>query len=541
MRPPGRPGDDDRLALPEAPPARDAAPLPRRRALRQLGSLVLLLGGSELAWGASILAVRVWPARDYSRVTIESDQPLQATHFLTSDGPSRLVVDIEQLQLSPALRELVGKVRPDDPYIAGVRVGQYTPKVVRLVFDLKQLVAPQQFTLAPVAAYQHRLVFDLYPVQAPDPLADLIRDRERATRQAERGMQDTLGDFIGQLARPVPMAPGAAGAGTGAAPAAAAAASAAASVAATPSPPPAVTAPAPAAPIAAPPAAPTVAEPGAVRPGAGATSRTPSIPEPGATPPPLATPAPPPPVSADDMRRIERLIVVAIDPGHGGEDPGAIGPSGLREKDVVLAIALKLRDRLNTVPGMRAMLTRDGDYFVPLAERVRKARRVQADLLVSIHADAFFTPEARGASVFALSDGAASSTAARWMANRENAADVVGGVSPTAIKDPHVLRAMLDMSTTAQIKDSMNVGREVLDRLGKVGRLHKRRVEQAGFAVLKAPDVPSILVETAFISNPQEEERLADPAYQAKLVEALHVGIRRYFARNPPMTRQRAL
>jgi N-acetylmuramoyl-L-alanine amidase len=233
-------------------------------------------------------------------------------------------------------------------------------------------------------------------------------------------------------------------------------------------------------------------------------------------------------------------VVIALDPGHGGEDPGAIGPSGLREKDVVLAVAQQLRDRLNSVPGMRAMLTRDDDYFVPLHERVRKARRVQADLFVSIHADAFITPAARGASVFALSDKGATSATARWMAQRENAADAVGGVNLGA-KDPQVMQTLLDMSTAAQIKDSLRIGREVLERIGRVGRLHKRDVEQAGFAVLKAPDIPSILVETAFISNPEEEARLRDPAYQQRLVEALFTGIRRYFARNPPLARQRVL
>jgi len=234
-------------------------------------------------------------------------------------------------------------------------------------------------------------------------------------------------------------------------------------------------------------------------------------------------------------------VVVAIDPGHGGEDPGAIGPSGLREKDVVLAVALKLRDRLNSVPGMRAMLTRDADFFVPLHERVRKARRVQADLFVSIHADAFFKPEARGASVFALSQKGATSAAARWMAQKENAADAVGGVN-IEVKDPQVMQTLLDMSTAAQIKDSLRIGREVLERIGHVGRLHKGEVEQAGFAVLKAPDIPSILVETAFISNPEEEARLRDVGYQDRLVEALFTGIRRYFARNPPLSgRQRVL
>jgi N-acetylmuramoyl-L-alanine amidase len=238
--------------------------------------------------------------------------------------------------------------------------------------------------------------------------------------------------------------------------------------------------------------------------------------------------------------RIDRLVIVALDPGHGGEDPGAIGPNGLREKDVVLAIALQLRERINAVPGMRAMLTRDADFFVPLGQRVAKARRVQADLFISIHADAFMTPQARGASVFALSDKGASSTAARWMAQRENAADLVGGVNVTAT-DATVMRALLDMSTTAQIKDSMKLGGEVLKRIGKVGRLHKGSVEQAGFAVLKAPDIPSILVETAFISNPEEEARLKDPDYQAELAAALATGVERYFARNPPLARNRVL
>jgi len=238
--------------------------------------------------------------------------------------------------------------------------------------------------------------------------------------------------------------------------------------------------------------------------------------------------------------KIDRLVVVAIDPGHGGEDPGASGPSGLHEKDVVLAIAMLLRDRLNANPNMRAMLTRDADFFVPLHERVKKARRVQADLFVSIHADAFMNPEARGASVFALSQNGASSSAARWMANRENASDLVGGANLHA-KDETVLRTLLDMSTTAQIKDSLKLGGEVLGQIAKVGKLHKGSVEQASFAVLKAPDIPSILVESAFISNPGEEAKLRDPQYRAQLVEALATGIQRYFARNPPLARSRQL
>jgi N-acetylmuramoyl-L-alanine amidase len=275
-------------------------------------------------------------------------------------------------------------------------------------------------------------------------------------------------------------------------------------------------------------AAPLPGVPGRVEPAASAPLQT------------RAPPPEPPPPSPAMQARIDRLIIVALDPGHGGEDPGAIGPTGLREKDVVLQVALQLRDKLNAVPNMRVMMTREEDFFVPLHERVRKARRVQADLFVSIHADAFFKPEARGASVFALSQDGASSAAARWMAKRENAADLVGGVN-VAVKDAQVMRTLLDMSTTAQIKDSLKLGNEVLGPLGRVGRLHKRSVEQAGFAVLKAPDVPSILVETAFISNPEEEARLRDPAYQAQLVEALATGIRRYFARNPPLARNRQL
>jgi N-acetylmuramoyl-L-alanine amidase len=443
----------------------------RREALRRMGALALLLSGAQIARGANIVAVRVWPAEDYTRVTIESDQPLKA-HQQLLEGPDRLVVDIEGLELSPALRELVGKVRPDDPYIAGVRIGQNQPRVVRLVIDLKQPTAPQQFTLAPVAAYQHRLVFDLYPTLERDPLLQLISDKEKAEKEAAKSVQDALGEFIGRIdanGRPLP--------------------------------------------------------PQARTPAASAPEETMHrAPEPGPSP--------------GLLERVDRLIVVALDPGHGGEDPGATGPSGLREKDVVLQIALKLRDALNAQKGMRAMLTRDDDFFVPLQDRVRKARRVQADLFVSIHADAFITPQARGASVFALSENGASSSAARWLANKENAADLVGGVNVKAA-DATVLRAMLDMSTTAQIKDSLRVGHEVLGQIGKVGKLHKGSVEQAGFAVLKAPDIPSILVETAFISNPEEEARLRDPAYQADLVQALAGGITRYFAKNPHLTRKR--
>ncbi|KQO25953.1 N-acetylmuramoyl-L-alanine amidase [Acidovorax sp. Leaf76] len=476
-------------------PPRPAPRQPSRRTLLQAGSLVLLLGTQQIARGATILAVRVWPAPEYSRVTIESDGALVAKQFFVTTPP-RLAVDIEGIDLSPELRELVAKVKPDDPNIAGIRVGQNAPGVVRLVVDLKQAAMPQVFTLPPVAAYQHRLVFDLYPAAPVDPLEALIAERLRdvpaagktlpapPTVTARTGPQppaetDPLGDLIAQRTqRPGP--PGA--------------------------PPPPVVA-----------AAPPPAEP--------------------------ARPAPATPNRATSTQT-DRIIIVALDPGHGGEDPGAIGPAGTREKDVVLRVAHLLRDRINatTVGGnpMRAFLTRDGDFFVPLGVRVQKARRVQADLFVSIHADAFTTPAARGASVFALSQGGASSTAARWLANKENQADLVGGINVQS-KDQHVQRALLDMSTTAQINDSLKLGSVLLGEIGGMAKLHKPRVEQAGFAVLKAPDIPSVLVETAFISNPEEEQRLRSSAYQEQLADALMRGITRYFAKNPPLARSRSV
>lgn len=457
-------------------------PSAQRRRILQTGSLVLLLGLREIAHGAEIVAVRVWPAKDYTRVTLESDQPIQARQFLIADPP-RVAIDISGLELQPALRELVAKVRADDPNIAGIRVGQNAPGVVRLVIDLKQSVQPQVFSLKPIEPYQHRLVMDLYATQVPDPLEALI-----AEKLQERG---------------------------------------------------GMTAPGTASPSASPPTDPLgelMAEQ-ARRNAQAAAGREPKPPGAAAVPVPALPPSPGPAVTTNNTRT-DRLIIVALDPGHGGEDPGAIGPGGTREKDVVLQMALLLRERINARPNMRAYLTRDGDYFVPLHVRVQKARRVQADLFVSIHADAFFTPRPQGASVFVLSERGATSSAARWLADKENAADIVGGVN-LQVKDRSVRQALLDMSTTAQINDSLQLGGALLGEIGRIGKLHKPRVEQASFAVLKAPDIPSVLVETAFISNPDEEARLRDPGFQQQLMDALMRGIDRYFAKNPPLARNR--
>jgi N-acetylmuramoyl-L-alanine amidase len=438
-----------------------------RRKLLQAGSVVLLLGARQIAHGATIVAVRLWPAPEYTRLTIESDGLLTSR---TSQFADRLFVDIDGLALDPTLRELVAKVRSDDPYIAGIRVLQHAADTVRLQVELKQAVLPQVFNLPPVAAYRHRLVVDFYPSRPVDPLealiAERLKDKDRppvtAPEAPPQVLNDPLGELIAQQSQRPPRAP-------------------AAEVA---------------------------------RPEIAAAART------------------------------DRLIIVALDPGHGGEDPGAVGPGGTREKDVVLQIAHLLRERINatSVKGspMRAFLTRDADFFVPLHVRVDKARRVQADLFVSLHADAWMTPTARGASVFALSQNGASSSAARWMADKENRADLIGGVNIRA-QDQHVKRALLDMSTTAQINDSLKLGSALLGEIGNVGSLHKAQVEQAGFAVLKAPDIPSVLVETAFISNPEEEARLRSGDYQERLADALMRGIERYFARNPPLARSRPL
>ena len=492
MSPAPTPSDATHPAQPTHPPST------LRRSLLQAGSLVLLLGRQHIAHGATILAVRIWPAPEYTRVTIESNGALNARQFFLSTPP-RLAVDIEGIDLNPTLRDLLAKVHHDDPNIAGIRVGQNAPGVVRLVIDLKQPALPQVFTLPPIAAYQHRLVVDLYPAQAIDPLEVLIAER----------LQD----------KTVPAKPT-----THATPTAAAV-----SAPAAPPPPAVAHAPDPLEALIAQHTSPATAAP------------APAVPAPTVV---AAAPAPPTPPPAAPARRTDRLIIIALDPGHGGEDPGAIGPNGTREKDVVLKIAHLLRARINatSIGGnpMRAYLTRDGDYFVPLGTRVQKAQRVQADLFVSIHADAFTTPAAHGASVFALSQGGASSSAARWLANKENQADLIGGLNVRA-KDQHVQRALLDMSTTAQINDSLKLGSVLLGEIGSMAKLHKPRVEQAGFAVLKAPDIPSVLVETAFISNPDEEAKLRSSAYQEKLADALMRGITRYFAKNPPLARSRSV
>ncbi|MEX3582654.1 MAG: N-acetylmuramoyl-L-alanine amidase [Burkholderia sp.] len=482
---------------------------PRRKVLcAGASTLTLMLGlvAPRLAQ-ASVLGVRVWPARDYTRVTIESDQQLQAAQQLLQ-GPDRLVVDLDGLDLDQALRDLVSKIAPNDPQIQSVRVGQYQPNVVRMVFGLKGSVKPQMFTLPPVGTYRYRLVFDLYPAVAPDPLSDLISQTERKEHQ--------LNDAVrAQQAQP----PRAALNGPGTSPSTAGDNSEA-----------------------------FFQRFAQNSPSSPASPSAPTVPKPSVKPPPVIAKQDDDDDSTPDIYAFTtskggkngtvRLLTVAIDPGHGGEDPGAIGGGGTYEKHVALDIAKKLRAKIDGAPNMRAMMTRDNDFFVPLNVRVQKARRVGADLFVSIHADAFTTPQAHGSSVFALSDHGVTSAAARWMANKENSSDTIGGIN-VKTQDVSVNRALFDMSTTVQIRDSLRYGNYVLDEVGSINKLHKGSVEQAGFAVLKAPDIPSILVETAFISNPDEEKRLNDDSYREQMADAIFRGIKRYFAANPPLAKSR--
>jgi N-acetylmuramoyl-L-alanine amidase len=418
---------------------------------------VLIVAVPALA-ADKILASRVWPAQEYTRVTLETARPVKHLFFSVTN-PDRLVVDLEGVELDDELKALPAKVGDNDPYIQAVRVATNRPNVVRVVFDLRGEAKPSVFPLAPAGEYKHRLVLDIYPARPSDPLLALVQPKA-----------DPIGEIAG-----APLLPEAA------------------------VPPPAVA--------------------------------TPELPV-------VKVPVTPAPAKLAAKPKVERLVIVAIDAGHGGEDPGARGRHGTREKDVTLAIAKRLKVAIDKESNMRAVLVRDGDYFIPLANRVVKARRVQADLFVSVHADAWVKPDARGSSVFALSEKGATSTAARMLAQKENQSDLIGGVN-IGVKDPVLARTLLDLSQTATINDSLKLGRHVLSELGDVNDLHKQSVEQAGFAVLKAPDVPSILVETAFISNPDEENRLKDAAYQEKIATAILGGIKRYLAQNPPLARSR--
>jgi N-acetylmuramoyl-L-alanine amidase len=414
--------------------------LSRRGFLRWGGAaLAILVSPVGRAGAASIVAVRIWPAPDYTRITLEHEQAVSFSHMIVKN-PERLVLDLTGVEFNSVLQTLPDKISEADPYIRSIRAGRYKPGVVRVVIDLKVEVHPQVFALKPVGDYANRLVVDLYPAKPVDSLMAFLEKHELAVQG-----EDEAGDAESAKGKRRP---------------------------------------------------------------------------------------------EENKPAVTRMVTVVLDPGHGGEDPGAVGRGGSYEKSVTLEVGRRLKAKIDAELNMRSVLTRDADFFIPLHHRVAKARRVQADLFVSIHADAFIKPTARGSSVFVLSESGATSTAARWLAQRENAADLVGGVN-LGVRDPYLARTLLDLSQTATINDSLKLGKAVLNELGSVNTLHKAQVEQAGFAVLKAPDIPSILVETAFISNPEEEKRLNDDAYQDKIAEAILRGVKRYVAKNPPLSKSR--
>jgi N-acetylmuramoyl-L-alanine amidase len=429
--------------------------------LRALLLMWIFSAGAVFA-GAKVTSARIWPAPDYTRVTLESKEALKFNSF-TLKNPDRLVVDVEA-DMDEALSSLSGKVVMDDPYINLVRVARFKTNTVRLVLDLKGEVKPNVFLLPPVGEYGFRLVIDINPVASPDPLMLVLgKDGLLAEPAPPKEVDTQAKDWV----------------------------------------------------------------PPVIAPDVPAKSDNADKADTGKKP----LPSKPRPL-------VDRLVTIVIDAGHGGEDPGARGANGSLEKDVTLAIAQLLKDKIDREGNMRAVLTREGDYYIALGQRVEKARRVQADLFVSIHADAFIRPNARGSSVFALSERGATSMQARWLAKKENSADLIGGVNLKQ-KDPYLARTLLDLSQTATINDSLRLGREVLSEIGDINRLHGRDVEQAGFAVLKAPDIPSILVETAFISNPEEERRLNDPTFQSKLADSIVSGIKRYLAKNPALAKSK--
>lgn len=442
-------------------------PLSRRSVLAKSVTLaVFSFLPCAAARAAQLVAVRMWPADEYTRLTIEHDEPIKFRYFVMRKlKPVRMAVDVQGMLLTGRLRKMIEAVKPNDPYISSIKVVQNTSDTIRINIDFKVDVDPQVFSLKPFGEYRYRLVFDIYPAQQRDPLMAIIQKEEKEKdvigrlltqvaegqrrmeeNRVEAGAQsdDAIGDLI-----------------------------------------------------------------------AGITSGT-------------AVPMKP---DIEPAQTSGRKLVIAIDPGHGGEDPGAIGKTyRTREKDVVLSIARILQRELNALPGIEAVLTRSSDYFVPLNRRVMKARAAKADFFVSIHADAWIKSTARGSSVFCLNSRGKVSSQNSWLARRQNDADQIGGVNMRS-QDRQIAKILMDMSFTAQVADSLEYGGMVLKEVGRINKLHKARVEQANFAVLKAPDIPSILVETAFLSNPQEEKNLRTAAFQKKMAHAIGNGILKAFNR----------
>lgn len=410
----------------------------RRQLIATTGGALMLSVIPCTANAAQMVDVRMWPAKEYTRVTLEHDQPIKFRYFMVrSPKPIRLVVDIENLQLTARLQKMISAVSPKDPFVKAIRIGQFSPKVVRLVMDLKTDVRPEVFSLKPVASYKHRLIFDIYPANAEvDPIAGVLA-----------GLNDKKD-----------------------------------------------------------------------------TKPTAQLPKPKAK-------KEPPKAVARQAQPKKKEIVIVIDAGHGGEDPGAVGKRKTYEKHITLAIAKRLERLIDREKGMRAVMTRSSDHFVSLSQRVMIAQKAKAHLFVSIHADAWTKPSAKGASVYALAERGATSSAAMWLAKNQNEADLIGGANFNEF-NKKIQNVLVDMTTQWKIDYSLELGHCILQRLGKINTLHRNNVEQAGFLVLKAPGIPSVLVETAFISNPQEERKLKTSDYQQKVAVAILHGIKSQVASN---------
>ena len=437
------------------------------------GTLALSLLPIRSAYAAQMIDVRMWPAKEYTRVTLEHDQPIKFKYFLVrSPMPYRLVVDIEGLTLTAKLQKMISDVSPNDPYIQSVRIGQFSPSVVRLVMDLKNEVRPEVFSLKPLANYKYRLIFYIYPVQSDDTIAGVI-----AGLNNKKQSGDPLGELLAQNKAP----------------------SQAKNSSQT------------AAPKSSKPAQQTQA-PETKAPEKKQTKQT-TKPQP------------------KTITKKKKDIVIVVDAGHGGEDPGAVGKRKTYEKHITLSIAKRLERLIKREKGMKVVMTRSSDHFVSLSQRVMIAQKAKAHLFVSIHADAWTKPSAKGSSVYALSERGATSSAARWLAKNQNEADLIGGANFKEV-DRRLQSVLVDMTTSWKINYSLELGHSVLQYLGRVTTLHRRQVEQAGFLVLKAPGIPSILVETAFISNPQEEKKLKTAAYQQKVADAILKGIKAQVKKN---------
>ena len=410
----------------------------RRQLIATTGGALMLSVVPCTANAAQMVDVRMWPAKEYTRVTLEHDQPIKFRYFVVrSPKPIRLVVDIENLQLTARLQKMISAVSPKDPFVKAIRIGQFSPKVVRLVMDLKTDVRPEVFSLKPVASYKHRLIFDIYPANAEvDPIAGVLA-----------GLDDKKD-----------------------------------------------------------------------------TKPSAQLPKPEAK-------KEPPKAVARQAQPKKKEIVIVIDAGHGGEDPGAVGKRKTYEKHITLAIAKRLERLIDREKGMRAVMTRSSDHFVSLSQRVMIAQKAKAHLFVSIHADAWTKPSAKGASVYALAERGATSSAAMWLAKNQNEADLIGGANFNEF-NKKIQNVLVDMTTQWKIDYSLELGHCILQRLGKINTLHRNNVEQAGFLVLKAPGIPSVLVETAFISNPQEEKKLKTSDYQQKVAVAILHGIKSQVASN---------